>query len=575
MVAKGDIEGYGGSFNLKNIEKSWKEISLEGKFQGDSHEIKVTAFKGRRLNGALGGALHASWTREIKITGTLEARNLNPALITPDWPGTINADFVTDLRFSGSEYPEGTVKVSLHKSIMRKKPLTGTIDAQWTNGSLALSHCELHGNGFDISAQGILQEKIDYQVKVTDLRGLIPEARGRFLASGWLRWTKEQWAVITKAEGHALSIDQFKIDSAILQAQLNEKGDETVRGTLQTRNAVYGPLNLGSQGINVEGKLSGHDFSISLVWPKSSGTIVGHGGYKDGSWQGTLSKMEGKDSYAGPFNLVRPVTLNVSGKRISVAPLILTANTGESIEIAGEILPDPAEGHFNVRWNKLNLARGNQFLSDVKLDGQSSGSFEGHITDKERLRLNGSGSGTFSLTKGPVTLRVSITTKLNADEKGMRASWLVGFQGGGRLEGHFDSSEPAYFKKPESGSVKIAWSDLDVATIKPWLPQTVDVKGRLSGNIQGKLLTDSRFELFGDSKITGSSFTWRSEGGIIASSAENASLDFQWKDQVLKGNLDVRFPSHGKVKGTFSIPVPARFPVTVEKTGTVDINCKR
>jgi translocation and assembly module TamB len=49
-------------------------------------------------------------------------------------------------------------------------------------------------------------------------------------------------------------------------------------------------------------------------------------------------------------------------------------------------------------------------------------------------------------------------------------------------------------------------------------------------------------------------------------------MDLNWKDQVLKGSLDVRFPSHGKVKGTFSVPVPARFPVTIAKTGAVDIN---
>jgi translocation and assembly module TamB len=94
----------------------------------------------------------------------------------------------------------------------------------------------------------------------------------------------------------------------------------------------------------------------------------------------------------------------------------------------------------------------------------------------------------------------------------------------------------------------------------------------LSGGVQGRLVADSRFEISGDAKMTGSSFTWSSEGGTINSSAENASMDFNWKDQALKGSLDVRFPSHGKVKGTFSIPVPARFPVAIAKTGAVDIN---
>ena len=95
VVAKGDISGYKGSFSLKNIAKSWKEINLEGQFQGDSREIKVSSMKGRALDGTLGGAFHASWVRGLKVSGTIEARNLNPALITPDWPGIVNADFST------------------------------------------------------------------------------------------------------------------------------------------------------------------------------------------------------------------------------------------------------------------------------------------------------------------------------------------------------------------------------------------------------------------------------------------------------------------------------------------------
>jgi translocation and assembly module TamB len=457
---------------------------------------------------------------------------------------------------------------------VRKRPLTGTIDVQWTKGSLDLTHCELHGNGFDISIAGLLHEKIDYQVKVTDLGGLIPQAGGRFSASGWIRRTKDYWAGTTRAEGNAITIDRFKVDSAILQAQVNEKGDEIVRGRLQARNAAFGPLNLGSPGVNVEGKLTSHDLYISLVWPKSSGTIIGHGGIQEGSWQGTLSKIEGTDAHAGPFNLVKPVALNVSGKRITMTPLILAGSTGEYVEIACDLMSNPASGNFQARWERINLARANQFLKDVKIDGQTSGSLEGQIADKERLKLNWAGSGNFTMTRGAFALRVSSTTKINFDEKGMRAWIQAGLQGGGKIEGYFDSGEPAYLKRPESGNIKLSWNDLDVAIFKQWLPRAFDVKGKLSGAIQGKLLPGSFFEFSGDSRMSDSSFTWSNEGGIITSSAENASIEFYWKDRGLRGNLDVRFPSHGKVRSTFTIPIPAKFPLEIDKTGNVDIEAQ-
>lgn len=574
VVAQGDISGYKGSFSLKNIAKSWKEINLEGQFLGDSREIKVSAIKGRALDGTLGGAFHASWALGLKISGTLEARNLNPALITPDWPGSINADLRADLDFSGADYPEGTIKANLLRSFVRKRPLTGNIDTRWSKGFFNVVHGELHGNGFDMKAQGILEQKLDYQAKITDLGGLIPRASGRLSASGWLRWNKDQWAGMTKADGHGMKIENFKLDSAFVEAQINEKGDEGVRGKILVINASYGHVNFGSPGISVDGKFSSHDVLISLVWPKSNGRIVARGSYGDGTWQGTLSRIDGTDAHAGSFSLAKPVTLSVSKERTSLTPLILSASTGELIEVAGDLVFDPARGNINIRWEKLNLARANQFLNDVKLEGHSSGSLEGQVFDKERLRLNGAGTGSFAITRGPVTLRVSSTTKLNSDDKGTRASWEVGFSDGGRLEGQFVSNEPAYFKKPESGEMKIAWRDLDVGVLKPLIPQAIDVKGKLSGAIQGRLVADSRFEISGDAKMTGSSFTWSSEGGVITSTAENATLGFDWRDQKLKGNMDVIFSGYGKVKGTFNIPAHARFPLTIEKAGTVEINAK-
>jgi translocation and assembly module TamB len=571
MQAKGDVSGYIGSFNLKNIAKSWKEISLEGQLQGNAKEIKISAIKGKVLNGSLGGAFYASWIQGLKVSGTLEARNLDPALITPDWPGIVNADIITDLTFVGSDYPEGKINANFLKSVVRKRPLTGNVDARLAQGLFSIAHGELHGNGFDITVQGILQKKLDYHAKITDLGGLVPRATGRLSASGWLRLNNKLWGGNTLVEGHAINVDKFKIDSAMVNAQVNEKEDEVLRGKMQVRNFSYGPINFGSPTISVEGKLSNHDVLISLIWPKSSGTIVANGGYHRGEWQGKLTKIEGKDTYAGAYTLVKPVTLNISKERTSLTSFILSGSTGEIIDIEGNLAFNPVRGTLHMRWEKLNLARANQIQNDVNIEGLSSGSLEAQVLDKERMRLSGAGTSTFTIARGPLTLRGSSVTKLNCDEKGTKAVWEAGFIDGGKFEGQYVSSEPAYFRRPESGEMRMAWRDIDVVIFKPWIPQAIDIKGKLSGAVQGIFSTDSRFEISGDTKITGSSFTWSGEGGTITSSAENASLDFNWKDQALKGNLDVRFPSHGKVKSAFNIPVPAHFPVMIVKTGIVNI----
>ena len=572
LQAKGDISGYNGSFSLRNIAESWKKISLEGELKGNARELKISAIKGSALNGSLNGELHASWSQSLKISGMLMARNLDPALITSDWPGNINADIIAELTFAGFDHPEGKIKANFLRSIVRKKPLTGNIYAQWEKGLFSITHGEFHGNGFDVTAQGIVQKKLQYNAKITDLGSLIPHAAGRLSASGWLRWNNKLWSGIAAVEGQAISVEKFKIDSAILNAQVNEKEDEVLKASMQARNVAYGPINLGSPTVNVDGKLKNHDILVLLKWPKSNGKIIANCGYHDGKWNGTLSKIEGTDVFAGTFSISKPVAFNISEARISMSPMILSGASGESVEISGDMSFHPLRGNFTLRWEKLKLARANQIYYGVKLDGLSSGSFEGQVFDKERLRLSGSGTSTFSIIKGPISLRGSSVSKLNCDEKGIRATLDAALTDGGKFQSQFNSNEQAYFRLPEFGNMKTTWHDIDAAILKPWIPQAIDIKGKLSGTIQGRLVKDSRFDAEGEANMTGSSFTWNGEGGIITSAAENVSLDFNWKDQAIKGNLDIRFPSYGKVKGTFNIPVSAHFPVKITKTGHINMH---
>jgi len=571
LQAKGDVSGYQGSFSMKNVSKSWKEMSLEGRIKGDFREMKVSAIKGRALNGSLNGECHASWLHGFKISGMLEARNLNPALITQDWPGNINANFFAELSFAGPDYPAGKIKANFLKSFVRKKPLMGNVDAHWAKGVFSLSHGELHGNGFDITARGVLQEKLDYSATITDLGGLIPHTSGILSASGWFRWNNHLWGGVAIIDGHAIHAEKLLLDHIAVSARVNERKDESLNIHMKLQNASYGPVNFGSPSIKIGGEVSNHDVLVSLHWPKSSGTLAANGGYRDGKWNGTISRIEGTDAFAGAFNLIKPVTLTIAHDRAIISPMTLSGTSGELIDITANLAFNPVTGNFGIRWDKLNLARVNQLYKGITLEGITSGSFEGHIFNNDRIQMHGSSTSAFSITRGPMTLQGTSVTKLSSDEKGTKALLETEFTNGGRLESHFASHEPMFLRRPESGEVRTTWRDIDVAIIKPWLPRAIDMKGKLSGAIHGRFISGSGFEVSGETKMTGTSFTWNGEGGIVTSSAEHARVDFNWKDQTLRGNLDIRFPSHGTVKGSFSFPLTAHFPVRSIKTGIVAI----
>jgi len=579
----GTLSGYKGTLNLTNKGQSWKEIGMEGIFQGNREEIRLTKFKGRVLGGTIDGSLQASWVKDIRLSWDAAARGMKPEHITPDWPGMVSADTQGDLAWSGEHKLNGTAKARLLKSTVRKMPLTGLAEARWSKGLLTLSDCEFHGNGFDISARGALSEQIAYQVHVSDLSGLVPGSRGRFSAIGWFGLDKDKWWGTTRAEGNNILIRGMKIGSTTLHAGIGDRGDGSLTVKAQAHTLVYGVIAADTTEVSIIGKTKGHEIMIKAGSSKGNIVIAGNGGYSEGTWTGKISRIDGRDAYTGTLGLTRPALVKILKDRVSVSPLILRGVSGETFEMEADLALDTASdtrigaprGQAKLRWEKMNLARFTPFLVSGQLSGYSSGLIELEQTDGKHVKMAGTGSGVISVVKGPTRLDITkADTKFTWDNSGLRAKCDIILQGGGRLEGEFSSLEPADLRWPTSGQMRSSWQDIDISFIRTWLPAAVETKGRLSGRVAGRLLNDSHFELSGDTTMVGGVITWQGEGGVVRATAEKAGAEFIWNKSVLQGNMDIRFPAHGNVRSTFRIPIPARLPVQIDKRGVTQIAVK-
>jgi len=573
LKVNGDFKGYQGLLKMQTKGKKWEEIAADASFEGDYEGIQALRLKGKYLGGTIHGDIRASWVKGFLVSGAVEVKDLNPALITPDWPGKINAKVQGDFDWS-TELPKGTVKLRLLESVVRNRPLTGYVDAQWAKDSLILEHGELKGNGFELSARGILHEKINYKARVTDIGGIIPQGSGRFSATGWVKRSRDRWAGVLRAEGSAIKIDGFSADSATIDANLGDSEEDNIHGTIQAKNVKKNTLDLGAVGLNIEGKVSNHEIRASLSWPKAVITVLARGAYQEGKWSGTVYKIEGSDEYAGEFKAVKPISLMISTEKARLTPLMLTNGLGEIVELDGEFVFEPLQGHFNARWEKVNLARANTILTMGKIEGTSSGSLRANILQNNLLKLNGSSSATLIFSKDKASFRMMPTIKIDSDEGGLRIAGQVNIEGAGKVEGQFYSTEQATIKIPSSGLLKLTWNDVDIASINQWLPRTLNVRGKFSGNITGRLASGNHFDISGDTRASGASLSLRGEGGFVRSAADKVNLDFTWNDSGLQGNIDLRFAGNGRLQGKFGLPVPAHFPIAPDKRGPVNIVAK-
>ena len=93
------------------------------------------------------------------------------------------------------------------------------------------------------------------------------------------------------------------------------------------------------------------------------------------------------------------------------------------------------------------------------------------------------------------------------------------------------------------------------------------LKGYLSGNVKGNFLPDNRFNLTGNTSLADGSFSWRTDQGEFTAPIREASLNMNWANSSFTGNTKMAFGQFGSARADFKLPLPARFPVTMDTSG--------
>ena len=505
----------------------------------------------------------------------MQAREINPADITPDWKGQINVDLEGAFRWPKTNLLEGTVKANLLNSVLREKALTGKIDAQWRRGALDLARFDLHGNGFDLSASGLLQDRLAYRVQVNDLSGLIPGSKGRLTANGWAKWHDEHLSGALQARGGAISAFGVSMGEVSVETLLNSNGRELLQGKMNARNLAYGPLKIESAEAKVDGTISSHILQVMFVWPGSGVRASFQGGFAGGLWQGAITDITGSDARLGAYRLSDPAALKVSANHLTIGSFVLSGGSRERLEATVDLTLRPIRGSVRGRWQELNIARVNDVLVSPQVSGKTSGSFEAEWPDDTLLKMTGTATIADVAVSGRTNIRLPKgEVRFDWKKEGLTASWEATVGGAGRIEGRFRSDQQPRMAMPETGQYLMSWNSLDVGMVKAWLPAGIDAEGSMAGQIKGRLLPGSRLEMTGQTKLSQGVFAWKGSQGMVSAKAEEASIDIDWQNSALKGSLMVVLLNQGNLKGSFELPVPAELPARINPQGPLKLSAK-
>jgi autotransporter translocation and assembly factor TamB len=561
IALKGSPDDFRGDLSLLNKVKGWQGSGLSAVLRGNRESLEITSLSASWLDGSVKGRGKITWAKGVVVQGTLQGRKLNPAGFNPDLKGAANINLEGWFAWRKNTPPEVNLKAELLESRFKGRTISGNLAAHLKKNLLQIARLNLQGSGVILQAHGILEEKVDLEVKIPDLSRLIPGGKGNFSARGWARFRDNRITGMLDGQGHDLDLE--KIHARVLDASLHLRESSLQSGPFLSLEAraqglKAGPLPAESAVLKAEGTPSRHRANLALLPKEGEIQVELAGGYENGSWKGEVEELMARDS-KGVWNLETPAKFLVSSDQFLLHSLVVKQDRGERIQATADLFFHPLSGLIRAGWGNIDLARANPWLPRGNLAGQTSGTFAARWRDSGAEisgRLNLKGTLAYDLLKVEIS---SAQAGVDWNGKGLRASAGVRLNHGGIFDAEASSPEPFKTSLPREGKMDARWQSVDL-TLLPFLPEGLDMKGRSSGRIAGKWFNGLRFDATGETEILEGRVAWKRGPKPVSLALSKARLDFGWREETLRGNVSLGSAEHGRLRGNFQLPLAARFP---------------
>lgn len=563
----GGLDDYHGLFDLSNQGPGWQTLQLASLFAGNLQQIAFTQLQGQALKGKISGNLSVGWQPLLDLSGSLLAEGLDPAMIQPDWPGSIGLRAEGSWRQPATGPFEAALRGQLLDSTLRGYSLRGSVDGHMQGSDLQLTALQLQGQGVSLSAKGELSKRLNVRFESSDLANLLPGVAGAMQGSGWLRWRNQQLAGVLSGRGSRLRYAEHRLAGVDFKvSRPTGGGDATLSLDLRGLQSSGLPtVDATFQGAGLPEK---HHLAATMqLDSRAQLELAIAGGYRGGSWQGTLQRLMVKDA-TGPLSLVKPVPLVLSADILQLQDLLLQGAGTEELQATANLRLQPFSGQLDADWRELNLARANLWLKAIHMTGRSSGRtalkwpVDGPRDVLAQLEL----SGRLKQDATTVDLR-RLNSHLTWNRSGLQGDVEAELAVGGRFQGSVRSAEEPSLALPQRGEWQLTWHDFE---LQPWLvnlPPGLIVEGRASGQSKGNWAPGGQMVVTGQSSIAGGRLAGKAHDGLLSFVLKSATASWDWQGEQLSGETSLVLEEYGRLDGNFRLPVPARLPLAPNPEG--------
>jgi len=313
---------------------------------GDLQSFTVAELGLEAFEGTLNGSGRIDWSQELLIQLTLQGKQLNPAVVWPEWPGRLDLQLDTGVAVAGEDWSVRFDALTA-SGTLRGFPLQLDSLGSYRPGQLQLGNSRLVSGPSRLQLSGTIGTRLDlaWELDSPDLATLLPAAAGRLSGRGELHGTPAAGVLQATIAGSELRYREDRIDSLSLDTRIDLSGATASRLTL-----LHGGGSLAGNRID-RLELQGSGYPQAHRLALATGT--GHGALEldvEGSWnapdwnyrltRGRFTAAEAATSWL----LLQPVAGHVSARRATLPENCWGSGTARACLQAGHSVQESTAG---------------------------------------------------------------------------------------------------------------------------------------------------------------------------------------------------------------------------------------
>jgi len=332
---------------------------------GNLDGLNIKSLQVKALKGVFNATAELDWSSELNWNATINATNIDPASLWPQWPGQLKANIISKGHFKNGQLIADT-NITKLSGTLRKHPVSLRTHMLWHDDNVDISFFDFHSGNSKISTNGHIGNKLklNWDIKTNDLSELYPLAQGQLFANGQITGLQNAPIVNASINGSSLKLPDYEIGTVkgtlnIDLFQWKNINTQISAQTLKLNEYFLQSLDISSNSQQMQVKAISNKLT-ALLELKGSATEKG--------WDGMIERFDIQTKQYDNWQLTEPVTLNITEKSLVTGALCL--QNIQHASLCSTTFFKESDWQSSLEMQKFPLKIFNPWLPpDIKLEG--------------------------------------------------------------------------------------------------------------------------------------------------------------------------------------------------------------